>query len=861
MTRFWLLPGTLAWLCLATVAQASEGEVSPVPVPDAPAPAPDIPGEMAQAGRPAPIQLESIEFNAEGTELRLRTNQPLTYSSSWSPDGQVYRLTLQNTQLSAAGRRSLNTQANPLVRVAWQQVDATTLVLLLYPTAAGKIREVVHSSATIAIRLEPQTPVLASTPPPVPPVSTVPPSVPPQAGTPPPVPPVTSVTPRVPPLAGVSPSGRPSGSPPLPPNAPVQVDPSPPTQRLTVQLDTVPPPDLGPTLDPIRPERSPELEAEALGRSDRLPTLTVNLPPLPPPPPPAAENPLVRRPTILTTADQLKPGEVTLRFLNRTYYGPSRARDGLAIAPTLGVHWGVSKNWELGLDAQTLDNSQPVTQGSFDVQRGIVGITESPNIFQEVTFQVKRRLWQNADGNLMFSAVAAASQGAANRPYTFQRPGELILENNPGIITSLEFPVTFQGIDPLSIEGGRWTVTASPRVAFFPEDHNIAFRRLPGSTETFGATGGLSLAGSFRFNQRVLAWGDIFFPLFGNNSLDRDSGDPDKVIVFNAGLRYFLNPRFGLDVFASNALGNTGPLGLVGDTDLIAFGVGFAFLPDVTQANRRFPEHFGETVQPPPLEMGGFGFIDGGTLPRQRWLTTLYGGSQGVLGSMRYSVLDDVELGLFADVVSGTTDEGLAGIFGKVRFLHQAEGDPVTLSAGVTVARTNNVFINYLNNNRNEFQERGFTKSGFNFTNEQAGESLVFTFSLPLYYRFSDAAALWFTPTVVGVQREGVEAAGFNLGGQYALVPSFSVIAEVGADFLGRNVFEGNTLTAAIPWTVGLRWQPFAPQDVKARRNNPGPSFDLYVTNRVGASPFEYLRVRADGELAIGAGVTIPIQF
>ena len=52
---------------------------------------------------------------------------------------------------------------------------------------------------------------------------------------------------------------------------------------------------------------------------------------------------------------------------------------------------------------------------------------------------------------------------------------------------------------------------------------------------------------------------------------------------------------------------------------------------------------------------------------------------------------------------------------------------------------------------------------------------------------------------------------------------------------------------------MGLRWQPLLGEKT--------PQLEAYLTNRVGSSPFETLRVRADNDLAIGVGLVLPVQF
>ena len=190
---------------------------------------------------------------------------------------------------------------------------------------------------------------------------------------------------------------------------------------------------------------------------------------------------------------------------------------------------------------------------------------------------------------------------------------------------------------------------------------------------------GLAGGASYRINPRLSLWGDAFIPFTGNNTIDRDSGLPDRAIAFNAGLRYVVNPRLATDIFISNTLGNTGALSVITDQEFPSLGLGITFIPGITNANRRYPTSFKSTLQPPPATPAGFAFLDGGTIRSGQLLTTIQGGSQGLLTAIQYGLLDDLEIGIFLDNISGTVDESELGLSGKIRLLHQADGDTIYL--------------------------------------------------------------------------------------------------------------------------------------------------------------------------------------
>ncbi|MEM9275610.1 MAG: hypothetical protein AAGA80_22005, partial [Cyanobacteria bacterium P01_F01_bin.143] len=193
-----------------------------------------------------------------------------------------------------------------------------------------------------------------------------------------------------------------------------------------------------------------------------------------------------------------------------------------------------------------------------------------------------------------------------------------------------------------------------------------------------------------------------------------------------------------------------------------------------------------------------------------------------------------------------------------VRFLNQYEGSPITLSLATTVGLTNQPFINFLANDRNEFERQDLEKEVPIFTpggdELEEGKQLIATIALPLHYQFQNNHAVWLTPIVGYVQREGTEIAGFNLGGAIALSEEFSVLGEVGANFAGEgNAFKGNRLDDEIPWTVAVRWNPG-----KVLKVTTDSQLELYLTNRVGSSTWHQLRVRDDNDIAIGLGLQLP---
>ncbi len=290
-------------------------------------------------------------------------------------------------------------------------------------------------------------------------------------------------------------------------------------------------------------------------------------------------------------------------------------------------------------------------------------------------------------------------------------------------------------------------------------------------------------------------------------------------------------------------------------------------MPDFIAANRRQPDRFSAERQndetSTPVVNSGMAFFDGGTLDSGQFLVNLQGGSQGILASLRYGFLKDFEGGIYLDYVSGEADESEQGFSAKVRFLNQAENDPITASLAVTLGLTNQPFANFFDNDRDEFDRRDLEKEvpiaipGADNSAER--QIFIFTASVPLNYQFDNNAAIWFTPIIGYVQRLGTEMAGFNVGGSIPLNQELSILGEVGANFAGEgNGFIGDELADLIPWTVGVRWQPLSLFGLEPSDSNTNPQLELYITNRVGSSTWHQLRVRDQNKTAVGVGLILP---
>ena len=569
------------------------------------------------------------------------------------------------------------------------------------------------------------------------------------------------------------------------------------------------------------------------------------------------------------TAKHLGQGEVLINLDTRSFFFPDLVRDAVdnsdsAVNFNTGFSWGISDDLQLSLQFQHVDSSSPIKQGDFTSER-----TED----NEAALELKQRIWSNQAQTQALSGVFSASWGT--RGFMFSQGQESTEVNNRDVFVSLAVPFTANvgdcGCQASPKDSAscrhRWQFNISPTVAFFKDKSAEFFHRLPDDNESsFGTVLGLGGAVSYQINPRLFIFSDVFLPLTGNNSINRDSGKPAKAIAYNAGLRYLTNPRLALDLYASNTAASFAPLSLTADKDFMGLGANLVFMPDVFSANRKYSNTFSATsTDTESFTSDGLAFFDGGTIPSGKLALQLQGGSQGILTAIRYGLLKDLEGGVFLDYVAGDIDESEQGISGKVRLLNQAENAPLTLSAGVTASLTNEPFLNFFENDTTAFKRSGLDKTVPIFTpggdDAARGKRLIVTFALPVHYKINDGAAVWVTPILGYVQRQNIETGGLNFGGAIALNQEVSFIAEVGANFVGGNSLVDGQRENKIPWTLEVRWTPLSLLGKKASTDNSNPYLELYLTNRVGSSTWHQLRVRESNNLGVGIGLFFPFSL
>lgn len=587
---------------------------------------------------------------------------------------------------------------------------------------------------------------------------------------------------------------------------------------------------------PAQPPNSVE-EAQRLLQSLRLPS------------------PLLQQGFQMPSAFQLLEGDFILSANFRSYFPPDTIVPNSSTSVFAGwtIHFGLTESTELGFSFHRVDSSFPGKQGPFFPTLGD-GTSAGDNGY---TLQVQQQFWRNDDSTQAFGAVLSAAFG--ERRINFN--GDI--QKNNDIVPALQLPFSFL---PTKI----WQITLAPTVAFFSNKSALFLQTAPiADPGSFGTTAGLGGSTTIKLSDRITLWADAFAPFAGANSINRSSGKPDREIIYNAGLRYFVNPRLALDLYASNSEGTLAPLALTANPGLNAIGTNLVFMPDLT-GSERYADNFTNNESVTPALPAGFGLYSGGMAPARTVVLDVSAGGQGFNGTLTYGFVNDLDLSLYLGYASGSVDESEQGIAGRVRLLDQYHGAAFTATLVGTIGKTNQPFLNYFNNNRQEFANSGQSKTIPLFSDVdslETGQLWVLTASLPLQYQFNPGAAnsssIWVAPILGFVQRlDGFPLAGANFGASWAISDELSLIGELGFNAGNRgNGFSGDSLTNLLPWNIGFRWNPARLFGYLIEPGKSYPQIYAYLTNRVGQTPWLQMRVRDQNDLALGLGISFPLRL
>lgn len=538
-------------------------------------------------------------------------------------------------------------------------------------------------------------------------------------------------------------------------------------------------------------------------------------------------------------------GDVEFVLRNRAFFIPEQVQPGLTIQPTFAIRWMATDLLRFTLDAQTVDNSGPGRQGAYQVSRTVPG-GGSGNFLQEITLEGEFRFWQNAARTRSMTVSGSGSRSIRSYFAHDSISGRTFGGNRRGIVPAFALAAS---------QTHSWGETAvSAVVLSLPDDDALYLRAIPGERERFGVVAGPQFDANVKLGPALSFWGRAFIPVSGNNTIDRESGRPARAVPYDAGFRLRLNPALDAELFASNALGNTGALGFIPDREYRAIGAGLRIRPNSRFARSGIPVGARTGSAPSGSPAVALASLTSARLSRGTGLIRLRGGGQGVLGSAEFAPVQALQLGAFVDYLRATRDEGELGAIARLNLYERIGRYPVRMGVLVAASRTNNPLVNLLAGRWDELERLGLPKGGFRFgdENEREGRLYVVTAALPVEGDISPRTTVRAAPIAGYVQRWGLQLSGLAAGIEQQLRPALVLALESGVAVGRGNVLTSRGRERAVPFAVALAWSPGAKGGDTPKH---GVAIDAYVTNRAGDSPFHMLRVRAGNGLSGGIGV------
>jgi len=366
------------------------------------------------------------------------------------------------------------------------------------------------------------------------------------------------------------------------------------------------------------------------------------------------------------------------------------------------LDWGVTDKLQVSFAAQFYDDPvKSQINGTF------------PNLtFVSFAPSVKYQVFKNDNFKIALSGTAELLEISSD-PGLFNTTSKKSSEYFG--IGKVEIPVTYNAEKNLQLH-------FTPGVVFYPD-------KVKGA-EFYGNFVNLGAGLSWQASEKLNLFATANLPLGpGGNTLSSDDNSIYRKLVWTTGTRYVINPRVGIEAYATNAFGatpTTNLLAFIPDGNEVIFGANVKYIFDFGQ---NYAANFGNKPNIPLSNRDKQLLLDGLTLssastlsPDKIRLTAgLSSGGNAKLNLM-YGLANDLQLEIpieqFGNFDHLPTSEtfGNAIKFGagaKLRFLNQAQGDAFSLSVKVKGVRDSNrprvgtifteIPIVYKNNNKTAF--------------------------------------------------------------------------------------------------------------------------------------------------------------
>jgi hypothetical protein len=352
------------------------------------------------------------------------------------------------------------------------------------------------------------------------------------------------------------------------------------------------------------------------------------------------------------------------------------------------------------------------------------------------------------------------------------------------LVGTLQLPVTYNLNSTLQAH-------ITPGAVFFPDKVNGA--------DFFGTYMNLGTGLSWQASQQLNFYANANVPFgSGGNALDSKDGSIFKKVLWAVGTNYAVDPRVGVELYATNAFGKTPAtslLAFIPDGDQIVIGGNVRYLFDIGQNYASsFRPSRELTERDASLVLDGFTLSSASTLGAdQVKLTAGLGTESASRFIFAYGAGNNLQIeGLVEQTAGGNKlsaeETGGSGVKigpgAKIRFLDQSQGDPVSLS---------------------------FKISGVGDLGTRGNLGTLYT-ELPILYQPSAQTALFFNPKA-GFNGN-IERWGIGVGINQAVSRNLQLIGEFTPVFSGQRSV----------WSAGVRY--FKPSSNLA--------VDVYAGNAVG---------------------------
>ncbi|WP_228015719.1 DUF5777 family beta-barrel protein [Synechocystis salina] len=481
---------------------------------------------------------------------------------------------------------------------------------------------------------------------------------------------------------------------------------------------------------------------------------------------PEITTPLLRQPLRLLhlpTANQLLQGQVLGTFgQTQTFGGPGTGNQTYFIY----ADWGLTNDLQVGWSLMYNDDpTYNAVNGAFIEQ-----------LYQSMGPNLKYNIYR--DENWGVSVL-----GSIEQFQIYSGPGLFNNANSPTLSRTVAGTVQL----PISYNlSEQFQVTFTPAVNIFSDSLN--------SIPFYGTVFSVGLGANWRVSEQLSLFGNTVVPLSGGNSINT-SREISKTPIWSVGANYAFSKAVGFELSLTNSFGGTPAtsiLTLPTAANEILLGAQFKIAPlakeiyhvDYTDRQKKLLFDWFTLTTPYVFPTDDFGVR----------FTADTGGSIG--GGIFYSVLQNFQMELLLSYIGGfdtqsviDSSQGTATqwrLGGKLLFLNQADGDPLSISGRLT--------------------------GGRDISEEEQGYLML---EFPFMYEVNNQLALLFSPkaAITG----GKTPVGLGLGANYQISPAIQLIAEVTPLVTGERLV----------WSAGLRLFPLENLAIDLMGTNATSQLDL----------------------------------